>query len=174
MSGTILIDANSFSKGNLRQDIEEKLFSGELRAITSLDTKFDKELSKAASQFYSNLRRAYLFATVCNRSLKNKTRQLKKNPSLKSNDPHVVAVAITSAVNVLVSTDVKLAKDFKNCRKLDQQTPCRSNCHLGNNKSRKVIRKTTRQSDVRKFLCIASCKTTHCPCMDPSSGGRTC
>lgn len=84
MSGTILIDANSFSKGNLRQDIEEKLFSGELRAITSLDTKFDKELSKAASQFYSNLRRANLFATVCNRSVKNKTRQLKKTQVLKA------------------------------------------------------------------------------------------
>ena len=171
MNGAILIDANSFSKGNMKQEIEDRLLSGELAAITSPGTRLERELSRAASQFYSNLRQAGRLIVICPRSVRNKTRQLKASNELESDDPHVVAVAITSAVNVLVSDDKPLAKDFKNCRKLDQQTRCRRNSHLGNKDTRKVIRKTTKQKDVDKFLCMASCGTTECPCIKL---GKTC
>lgn len=172
MRGAILIDANSFSKGKMRQEIEDKLLSGELVAITSLGTKLEDELLEANTQFYINLRRASRFITICPTSVENKIKQLEDNPNFKSDDPHMVAVAITSAVNVLVSLDEDLAKDFKNCRSLDQQTKCRNNNCLGKNvKTRKVIGKKTRPPDVNRFLRIARCRTKECPCIKL---GQTC
>ena len=161
----ILIDANSFSKGNLREEIEDALSNDDLKFITSDGTRFDDELWRSATQFYISLKRIGAYVSVCANSVTQKTKEINRLGCVTSDDEHVIAVAITSGATVLVSDDKALANDFKNCRAIDQQTKCINNPCLGSKKSRKVVRSTARKRDVLASLGCAQCAARQCPCM---------
>ena len=164
MMRAILIDANSFSRGNMRAEVADALCLKSLKAISSKDTILDDELWDAGAGLYRELLRNNKLIYVCTESVKKKTKQLKE--IVRSNDPHVIAVAIASSANILVSNDHALGDDFKNCKSLDQKTGCKPNKQLGRNKDRKIICKTTSRKDVLRLLSTASCKTNRCPCME--------
>ena len=53
-------------------------------------------------------------ATTIDKTLVEK--EMRKLTNLKSNDPHIIALAIVSGAKLLVSSDRKLHKDFKKIR----------------------------------------------------------
>ena len=161
----ILIDSKSFSKGNLRVDIEDALVNKKLKLITSKGTLLDDELQAASMKFYIDLSRARVILSVCKVSVTQKINQFTNKISITSDDPHVLAVAVTSAATVLVSDDKDLANDFRASKNYDTAFDCVTNPCLKGNRTRKIIRRTTSQNDVNRFLALAVCRSLECPCI---------
>ncbi len=110
----LILDANRY--GDFIKDHEDmkpvkKWIEGENGKIAYSPTqKFEKELSKSIRGQFAKYREAGKLKLINKEMVQNIQKTL---PKLKSNDPHIIALALAANVKLLVSADKKLYKDFK-------------------------------------------------------------
>ncbi len=85
---------------------------------------------------------------VDNGEVERKTQDMMTNPKLRSNDPHIVALAQVGGARLLVSRDVALGKDFKDKQFLE-------------NPRGKVFPSKAKSSYIRNFLRKTPLSTRH-------------
>ncbi len=101
----LILDANKKDMRPVRKWIKEK--GGKIAYSTS--KKFKKEMNEYIEQFAP-----YRVANILKKHNKYEVQALQNNLSgLKSNDPHIIALALVGNIRLLVSGDRKLHKDFK-------------------------------------------------------------
>ncbi|MGC6497403.1 MAG: type II toxin-antitoxin system VapC family toxin [Candidatus Puniceispirillaceae bacterium] len=185
MTKALLIDANCFAAKHLPELIHEAIKEEGLQVISSQGTKLETELKNADKQFFSTLKSAARILEICSFSVQKKTseiEELERMRYIQSNDTAVLAGAIVSRANTLVTKDADLKKDFKKCASIDQKTGCKHRIDLPANSCRKVITPThaagpkwpekgTPARKVRKLLAEACCSPVSCNCVN---GGPTC
>ena len=111
----IILDANCFNKFRDKCDedmepVRNWLYNRDGKIAYSTAEKFQQEWHKGGID-YLGLNRAGKLKLV-NTGVEEKTKELEGN--IKSNDPHIIALAIVANVNVLVSQDGALINDFTN------------------------------------------------------------
>ena len=122
----IIVDANKL--GNFLAEpanddaapIREWLDRGEGSIFYSTGGKFTKEIGKEAKirlQNYSRNGKAKLFPAS---KFEQDLRDLQAQGGLRSNDPHILALARASGARLLYTGDQDLIEDFKNKRFIDQ------------------------------------------------------
>ena len=84
--------------------------SGKIVYSISGNSSEERELYRSFPHKFREYSRANKLIRVNHNDVKN---EIKNLPKLKSNDPHIVALARLKNVKVLVSGDKKLHKDFK-------------------------------------------------------------
>lgn len=178
MTKALIIDANSFGK-NLHDEVLKALRTGKIKAILSRGGKFEDELRTANMKRYAEYRKQNIFHYVCDVSVKRKYKQLKQqkstNPQLyKSDDPHVLALAIVSAANTLVSSDRHLCDDFKQCEKIDQESGCLPNQGLPTTGKRKLIMSKGSLDNKKTSRIIKNAKAKSCRCQCQCMNGGGC
>jgi hypothetical protein len=169
MTKAIILDASCFSGNNLRNEIKAKIRCGDLVPIWSKSGKLAKELKQADFIRFREYAKAGKCYCVCNICVERKTNHLKSNCKLESNDGHIVALALVSGANTLVTNDCLLIKDFKDCNEIDKSSRCRT--RQGTKISRKVIQTSSpSSSEVSRLLREATVKYKHCLCQCSQSG----
>ena len=185
MTRALLIDADSFGIKKLGPEIYSAIEHDGLQVISSQGTDLERELKGADGKFFSILKTAARTHEVCSFSVTKKTQQLERLQSsggLVSNDCAVLAGALISRANTLVTKDGSLKADFRNCRLIDQRTSCAHRLPLPPNKCRTVITpphpsspgrppKGTPSKKTTELLRKARCSPTSCNCIN---GGPTC
>ena len=132
-NNVIIVDADSFNK-TLRTLIFEELKKGKIKVANTRRGKFHEELrggslpagkKRQAMELYVLFEKAKYFHFVCSKLTKEtfdritttKCAQcISKCSCISSNDQHVLAVAIVTDANVIVTNDRKLASDFENLK----------------------------------------------------------
>lgn len=115
-----ILDANSFS--NFRDQNNEDLkpvrnwVDKKNGKIIYTDTeKFESEWLKGGmKELMRTLYQADKLKYVPAQEVEKKVDELRNEKKIKSNDPHIIALAIVAGVKVLVSSDQTLHQDFKN------------------------------------------------------------
>ena len=111
----IVVDADNFSKFSKRdtdmQPVWHWLNRGNGKIAYSNVKKIKDEWAKANS-LVIELNRAGKFKLVPAQDVQEKLDELKGQ--IKSNDPHIIALALAAEVEVLISGDKTLHEDFKN------------------------------------------------------------
>ena len=111
----IVVDADNFSKFSKRdtdmQPVWHWLNRGNGKIAYSNVKKIKDEWAKANS-LVIELNRAGKFKMVPAQDVQEKLDELKGQ--IKSNDPHIIALALAAEVEVLISGDKTLHEDFKN------------------------------------------------------------
>ena len=149
MSNAIIVDANSFGN-NLRHDIRQAITAGKVKVVIPGEGKFRDELRNSNSDLFVRYSGSGRFHYVCVKQVHEictrltssrciACRGLKKCKCIKSNDAHVIALAIVSGANVLVTNDKKLSNDFKRCTKIHRNYGGDSKLKLPEDNKRKVI-----------------------------------
>ena len=184
MIKALLIDADSFVDAHLPDEVLDAIENG-FKVISSQGTKLENELKGANKKYFSELKKAARILEFCADSVKKKTRQMKileGEREILSNNTAVLAGAIVSRANTLITKDDKLKKDFKKCASINRNTSCKHRIALAANANRKVItppheagpkrsRKGTSKKKVRELLAEASCSPVSCNCIN---GCPTC
>ena len=134
-SNVIIVDTDSFNK-TLRKLIFEELRNGKIKVANTKKGLFHEELrggkvpkgkKRQAMELYMLFERERYFHFVCSKLTQETYDRLKKNRCtqcvskcncIRSNDQHVLAVAIVSDANVIVTNDDKLASDFSNLKQI--------------------------------------------------------
>ena len=127
MRKSIIVDANSFGS-NLRHDVRQAIADGKVKVVIPLEGKFREELRNSNKSLFATYSNSGRFHYICVKQLHETCKRLKsaectacrrfrKCNCIKSNDSHVIALAIVSGANILVSNDKKLSEDFKRCTK---------------------------------------------------------
>lgn len=185
MTKGLLIDADSFGMKKLESEVYDAIVDGGLQVISSRDTELERELRDADRALFSQLKKAAKICDVCSSSVSKKIQQmtiLRSDKKILSNDVAVLAGAIVSRTNTLITKDGNLKKDFKACGSIDQKTQCRHRIDLPSNSSRKVITpphasspgkppRGTPKKKVRELLEQVCCSPINCNCLN---GGPTC
>ena len=114
----IILDANCFNKFNDKCDgdmepVRDWLYNRDGKIAYSTTEKFQQEWKQGRID-YLGLNRAGKLKLV-ETGVEEKAKELDGN--IKSDDPHIIALAIVADVKVLVTQDGKLINDFTN-RKL--------------------------------------------------------
>ena len=184
MIKALLIDADNFADAHLPDEVLDAIENG-LKVISSQGTKLENELKGANKKYFSELKKAAGNHEVCAGSVKKKTRQMKileVEREILSNDNAVLAGAIVSRANMLITKNDKLKKNFKKCTSINLNTSCKHRTALAANANRKVItppheegpkrsRKGTSKKKLRELLAASSCSPVSCNCRN---GGLTC
>lgn len=82
-----------------------------------------EELVKSSSNFRSWVQQAQLagrIRMVSKSIVDERTAQLQSEDAIKSDDPHVIALAQVSGARLLYTNDIDLQQDFKNKRLIDE------------------------------------------------------
>ncbi|MXW01828.1 MAG: hypothetical protein F4X59_12820 [Holophagales bacterium] len=87
--------------------------------VYSTGSKFSSELKKRARERLRTLAQAGRARLVPAEELEKDERALKKGGEMKSNDPHILALARASGARLVYTGDGKLIADFKNKRLID-------------------------------------------------------
>ena len=111
----IILDSNCFSKFNDKNDkdmgpVRNWLYKTNGKIAYSPTKKFQNEFKKGNVD-YAGLNRAGNLKLVTE-GVEEKEKELKGN--IKSDDPHIIALAVVANVRVLVSQDKALINDFTN------------------------------------------------------------
>lgn len=160
----IIIDANCFSDTNLRSEIRNKIKAKKIKVILDSGGPLEKELKQANINLYRLYALGGRFYKICKKSVEKKTAHLESLNLLSSNDHHIIAVAIISGANILVTEDLELKKDFKNCDDVDKKSNCLKRQHPP--KKRSIIGVATPiEKTVNFLLNNAVSKYTECECM---------
>ena len=166
----LIIDANSFSEKKLSSEFKNLILKYDLLLVWSDDGQLSDELKSANKKRFVQHSIAGKFFCVCNTCVERKAEHLRNQNTLESNDHHIIALAIVSAANTIVTEDSKLVSDFKNCNKIDRWSKCRK--RQGKATKRIVINlASTPKNIIQKKLREASAKHEHCSC---SCEGRGC
>ena len=170
MTKAIIVDASSFG-GNLREKVKEALTKGIVKIVLGEGSTLKFELqgkgantsSKNESGHYREFSRQGFFYFICGESVNRKEEHLRRLKLLKSNDAHVIALAIVSGANILVSNDVKLINDFKKCNTIDKKSNC---IRRSDNIDRLVVKPDSPDDKkVMRLLKEAKVKYERCDCM---------
>ena len=73
--------------------------------------KFTKELTRKMKERFDEYNMAGKIKRINRKKVEDRQQKL---PNMKSNDPHIIALAIEAKVRLLVSSDRDLHEDFKN------------------------------------------------------------
>ena len=125
----LIVDANVFAK--LRPEVRNAVRET-LKIVISKGGKLENELWNAKRERFAEYKRTRRFYDkICNECVEEKTEQLeavnrdainrRMRRLLRSNDSHVIALAIISGANVLVTADQNLQKDFSECNSIDNR-----------------------------------------------------
>lgn len=175
MIKAIILDASSYGK-QLRQEVMQALSDRKVKIVLGKGSKLHEELSgtkqnpniEKSGHRFREFNRNGFFHFVCGKSVNKKHQELCRCNQLKSDDPHVVALAIVSGANVLVAIDDKLIDDFKSCAKIERKSNC-----LPMSRSvieRKAIKPTTPNRSVTNLLRNAKVRFNRCECMINGGG----
>lgn len=166
-----LIDANSFSDGNLSPEVREALRTAKADPVISPRGQLAKELRRSNAELFIEYEDAGRFALVCDSATRSKQRELTQAGAHSSDDPHVLAVAIVSRANLLVSNDRALGTDFKGLKRIESATIRGEPDKLP--KARNIItypsgkgaaRKGTASANARRLLASARAYRNGCVC----------
>ena len=176
----LIIDASVF--GELRSEVS-KAVKNKLKIVISEGGKLEKELRKAKPERFSEYKRTLRFYDeICNECVEEKIEQLelvdreainrKTTRLLRSNDSHVIALAIISGANVLVTADQDLQEDFGKCNSIDNRANREKRNGFKRNNlqpDRKVITQKTPEKPVETSSAVAnrlirSAKIKYQPC----------
>ena len=165
----LIVDANVFR--DLRPEIKDAIINRNLKIIISKKGLLESELRTAKKTLFREYKRQKKFYdTICNESVERKMKHLEylkqKQDLLCSDDAHIIALAIVSGANVLVTEDQKLIDDFGKCNDIDRQSECTSRERI----RRKVIKKTSpKDSNVVKGI-IRNAEVRYKSCQHKTSG----
>ena len=177
MTKAVIIDANAFSE-TMRSEVANAIASDDLKVVMSRGGKLDKELKKACFKRYIAYGTAGKFHSVCNKSVKKKQKSIKKKKvTIKSNDHHVLALAIVACANTLVTDDSNLIYDFKDVRRINRDAGCNKDNRLESRGGQKIVRKKSPTKKVVKELIEkAKAEGFCCECLFKceSCQGRGC
>ena len=148
MNKGIIVDANCFGE-NLRADVRHAVESGSLRIILPTRGKLHSEVRRANTEIYREYRRNRMIHFLCKRQVTNALRRLTHSrcrccgvsrcDCITSDDEHVIATAIVSRANVIVSNDEELMSDFENCKDIDLKFGGTDSTEMPNSKQRRII-----------------------------------
>ena len=180
----LIVDANVFAK--LRPEVRNAVRET-LKIVISKGGKLENELWNAKRERFAEYKRTRRFYDkICNECVEEKTEQLeavnrdainrKTRRLLHSNDSHVVALAIISGANVLVTADQYLQKDFSKCNYINNQANREKSIDSKRNpiqpRRNIITQKTqekpleTRSEDVNRFIRSAKIKYQPCECQE--------
>lgn len=93
--------------------IHDWLNDGRGVIIYSTDGEFERDVSEKARLALAELARSGKARLVGRRRLQSEVKLLKAEANYRSNDPHVLALAIVSGARLLYTADQALRDDFK-------------------------------------------------------------
>lgn len=112
----IIVDANVANEFAARSadavPVLKKVVDGNLRMVCDHDLK-EEWLRTRLGRLYQQLQLAGKIVEYTHEQTKIEIAIVKKMP-LKSDDPHVIALARVSGARILFSRDIRLHEDFKN------------------------------------------------------------
>ncbi len=173
MTKAAIIDANAFSKA-MRPEIEDAINKEGLKIVRSEGGKLDQELRDAGLKRYKEYRdnkyakygQAGKFYSVCNKSVEKKQKSIKDKVTLKSNDDHIIALAIVACANTLVTDDINLISDFKDVRRINRDAGCIKNNRLESKGGQKVVqKKSPTKKAVKELIEKAKAEGFCCECL---------
>ena len=126
MSKAIIVDANSFNKG-LSAELKKAIRNRVVKIVLPMDGKLYQEIRQSNLIRFREYAKDGTFYFVCKKQVQETIDRLipakciKCRSScncIKSDDEHVIAVAVVSGANVIVTNDDALWDDFQRCDKL--------------------------------------------------------
>ena len=124
----IIVDANCFGE-NLRKDVRDAVEDKKVRIIIPTDGKLRMEVRRANIEIFREYSRNRFFHFICRKQVESTIQRLRRVKCssckisqcgcIRSDDEHIIAAAIVSRANVIVSNDEKLMSDFENCKEID-------------------------------------------------------
>ena len=178
MTNALIIDTNMFGK-DFRPEVYDAIMNDGLKVVTSENGTLEEELIRANIDLYVELGSAGKLHFMCSKSVEKKQKQLlklAKSAKLQSNDHHVIALAMVSCANTLVTNEkAKLINDFKDIKDIHNNRLHRLNCitdnRLGSKSTQKVIRKDSPNSrEVKKLVRKAKAVGYCCECINKGGG----
>lgn len=110
----LILDANKYgdflNPNNADMQPVRKWIDKHGKIAYSPTSKFEDELSKMMRAQFAQYREVGKMKFVKRKEVVDRQRNL---PSIKSNDSHILALAIEAKVRILVSSDQALHKDFR-------------------------------------------------------------
>ncbi len=122
----IIVDANKmgiFLSDPMRDEVEpihKWLINGSGNLVYSTGGAFAKEVTGFARDKLASYVQAGRATLIPDAEFAEDERQLRNDPIVHSDDPHVLALAKASRARVLYTGDNKLIKDFKNKNIIDK------------------------------------------------------
>ncbi|MCX6640416.1 MAG: hypothetical protein NTW14_08055 [bacterium] len=120
----LILDVNFLSAAaeSDKKPVSDWLFSDRIVGKMVVGGKLTEELEQFEKgiDLMRRLERRGRLRKENNLMVKNKTQELIDNNSCKSNDQHVIALAILSGARILCSFDKNLHSDFKDKKMIDQ------------------------------------------------------
>ena len=175
MTKAIIVDTNSFGR-QLRKKVKDALDKRKVKIVLGKGSNLESELQgkgvnpliRDEGRRYKEFNHKRFFHFICGKSVNRKEAHLLSKSLLKSNDAHVIALAIVSGANILVSNDTKLINDFKKCKTIDRG----SNCIKRSDNIDRIVVKPGSPDDreVMRLLRKAKVKYECCECMINSGG----
>ena len=172
----IILDTDSHGK-QLRDVVKQALYDRKVKIVLGKDTSLHREVSgknqnpkkKDEGRRYREFSRNKFYHFICGESVNKREKQLRKENCYTSTDPHIIALAIISGANILVSNDRELIDDFKGCAAIDARSDCLSK--KGRVIERKAIRPVSPNDRiVGELLRNARIKYECCECMINGGG----
>ena len=169
MTYAIIIDANMFGR-DMRTEIESEIENNGLKVIGCEGSKLNEELLKSCRERYVEYVRSGRLLDICNDSVSRKIKNIEEKATIRSNDAHIIAIAIAACANTLVTNEKNdLIADFKDIRKLNREAGCMNDNRLGSRTEQKVIRKSS-PSNIMRILKAARSRCNGCECMINGGG----
>ena len=122
----IIVDADRlgiFLSDPIAEDaapIHKWLKKGWGKLVYSTSGKFSTEVGGSSKRRLAEHARAGRTTVIPAREFQNDEQQLRSNSAVRSNDPHVLALARYSGARILYTGDGRLMQDFKNKRLIDE------------------------------------------------------
>ena len=116
----VILDVNNIGKFNEPADEDMKpvwnwLEQQNGKIAYASTKKFEEEWEKGGGiQLKRELQRRNKLKEIPPQEVEAKENELNRTGTIRSNDPHIIALAIIANVKVLVSNDRRLHEDFKN------------------------------------------------------------
>jgi len=170
MTKALILDACLIG-GNMRQEVKEAVYNRIIKILIIKGGKLERELKgnrKAGGAVYKEYAMNGFFHFICEDSVTKKYNHLLNKGLIKSDDQHIVALALVSGANILHTEDKCLISDFINCNQIEKNTNCISSNH---NPKRKVIKsKSPNSRNTMRLLREAEVKFDKCECIINGGG----
>ena len=170
MTKAIILDANRIGR-NMRKEVKEAIYKRRIRILIFKGGKLERELKgrrERGSTCFREYAKNGFFHNVCERSVTKKNNHLIQEGLIRSDDQHIIALALVSAANTLHTEDNTLIEDFLNCDDIDTRNSC---IKSRQNPKRKVIKATSPNSaEVKRLLNSAKASFDCCECMINGGG----
>lgn len=131
----LILDTNRYSDfvNPANEDMKpvKKWIESKGKIAYSPTKKFEEELNKITDmrKSFDRYKKAGRIKLVDKKKVEQKTKELKDSKVLKSDDPHIIALAQIANITLLVSSDKKLGEDFRNSKIIKKGSIYKNRAH---------------------------------------------